>query len=39
MIALPFDTWIRLIVWLAIGLAIYFFYSIRHSRLNSPAKS
>jgi APA family basic amino acid/polyamine antiporter len=40
MIALPFDTWIRLIVWLAIGLAIYFFYGIRHSRLNShPLKS
>jgi APA family basic amino acid/polyamine antiporter len=35
MIALPFDTWIRLIVWLAIGLAIYFLYGIHHSRLNS----
>ena len=27
------DNWIRLIVWLAIGLAIYFGYSRKHSRL------
>lgn len=35
MIALPFDTWLRLIVWFAIGLAIYFLYSKSHSKLNS----
>jgi APA family basic amino acid/polyamine antiporter len=33
MTGLPKDTWIRLIVWLVIGLAIYFLYSHRHSKL------
>jgi APA family basic amino acid/polyamine antiporter len=27
------ETWIRLLVWLVIGLAIYFLYSRSHSRL------
>jgi APA family basic amino acid/polyamine antiporter len=31
--SLPPDTWIRFGVWLAIGLAIYAFYGIRHSRV------
>jgi APA family basic amino acid/polyamine antiporter len=28
MIALPFDTWMRLLIWLAIGMLIYVFYSL-----------
>ena len=30
---LPLDTWLRLVVWLVVGLAIYFAYSRRHSLL------
>jgi len=33
MISLPVLTWIRFVVWLALGLIIYFLYSVRHSRL------
>jgi APA family basic amino acid/polyamine antiporter len=38
MVSLDIDTWIRLVVWLAIGLAIYFGYSRHHSHLNTAAK-
>ncbi|MGZ3435729.1 MAG: amino acid permease [Gemmatimonadaceae bacterium] len=33
MTSLPWATWERLIIWMIIGLAIYFFYSRSHSKL------
>jgi APA family basic amino acid/polyamine antiporter len=35
MFGLPLDTWIRLAVWLLIGLVIYVAYGARHSRLRT----
>ncbi|MGI8716422.1 MAG: amino acid permease, partial [Lapillicoccus sp.] len=35
MLNLPAATWIRFAVWMAIGLAVYFLYSARHSRLTT----
>jgi APA family basic amino acid/polyamine antiporter len=33
MSSLPGDTWIRLIVWMVVGLLIYFLYGMRNSRV------
>ncbi|MFZ1286023.1 MAG: amino acid permease [Candidatus Phosphoribacter sp.] len=33
MLTLPAETWVRFIVWMLIGLIIYFLYSKNHSRL------
>jgi APA family basic amino acid/polyamine antiporter len=35
MASLPLDTWVRLIVWMLIGILIYFVYSRKHSLLTS----
>jgi APA family basic amino acid/polyamine antiporter len=33
MLSLPTGTWIRLVLWIGLGLAVYAFYGRRHSRL------
>jgi APA family basic amino acid/polyamine antiporter len=35
MLSLPWSTWLRLIVWLILGMAIYFGYGRKHSRLQN----
>jgi basic amino acid/polyamine antiporter, APA family len=35
MVFLPGDTWLRLIIWMAIGVAIYFLYSKKHSHMQN----
>jgi len=37
MYSLPLDTWLRLIIWMAIGIVIYFTYSVRHSLLRNSS--
>jgi APA family basic amino acid/polyamine antiporter len=37
MVGLPRETWVRFGVWLVLGLALYFLYGIRHSRLKRSA--
>jgi APA family basic amino acid/polyamine antiporter len=38
MASLPVSTWLRLIIWMAIGFFIYFFYGIKHSKLRQNSK-
>jgi APA family basic amino acid/polyamine antiporter len=39
MCGLPLDTWLRFIIWLAIGLAFYALYGTRHSRVTHASAS
>lgn len=36
MLSLPLLTWFRFFIWMAIGIAIYFFYGYKHSLGNAP---
>jgi APA family basic amino acid/polyamine antiporter len=37
MASLPLETWARLVVWMVLGLGIYFCYGRRHSRIGNTA--
>jgi basic amino acid/polyamine antiporter, APA family len=39
MLSLPWSTWERLILWMVIGVAVYFVYGYRHSRLANESTS
>jgi APA family basic amino acid/polyamine antiporter len=39
MLGLPWATWRRLILWMAIGIGFYFAYGYRHSRLRAGVRS
>ncbi len=38
MYGLPVDTWARLLIWMVLGLAIYFLYGRRHSKVQQAAR-
>lgn len=35
MIALPYVTWIRFVLWMVLGIVVYFLFGYRHGRLNA----
>jgi APA family basic amino acid/polyamine antiporter len=39
MLNLPGNTWIRFLVWMALGFAVYFLYGRRHSRFAQRARA
>ena len=39
MLNLTGDTWVRFLVWMAIGLVVYSVYGRRHSRVGVAARS
>jgi len=38
MFMLPWVTWMQLIIWMGLGIWIYFSYSIKHSELRKGSK-
>jgi basic amino acid/polyamine antiporter, APA family len=39
MFELPWETWVRFALWLALGLVFYFMYGVRHSELRNAQAS
>jgi APA family basic amino acid/polyamine antiporter len=39
MCSLGWENWARLIIWLAIGLIVYFFYSVNHSKVQKLSRT
>ncbi|MET8156879.1 amino acid permease [Sphaerisporangium sp. NPDC005289] len=37
MLNLPVETWVRFLVWMALGIVLYFAYGRRHSRVEEPS--
>ena len=38
MLQLPWETWLRFVLWLALGLVFYFAYGVNHSELRDKAR-
>jgi APA family basic amino acid/polyamine antiporter len=38
MYSLPNESWARLVIWMALGVVIYFVYGKKNSKLNNPDK-
>jgi len=38
MYSLPNESWARLVIWMALGILIYFIYGKKNSKLNNPGK-